>query len=104
MIKPLENRIVVCPDKNPEKTESGIYLPDEAAKQQARDVGLRGTVLQVGMRRIEATGERCDSQVAPGHRVVYGRYAGTEVKADGEDLLILREDDILAIVGTDATP
>ena len=95
---PLENRIVVAPDEEPEMSEGGVYLPDSSRKEQQRQEGLRGTVVAVGTRRIEATGERCDSQVCVGHHVLFGKYSGTEVKVDGEPMLILREDDILAII------
>ena len=99
MIVPLENRIAVRPDTEPEKSEGGVYLTDSAKGEQQRAAGMRGTVIACGIRRIDATGERCDSQVVAGHVVVFSKYAGTEIRQDGEKLVVLREDDILAIVG-----
>ena len=89
---PLGDRIVVKPlDKEDEKTGGGIIIPD-TAKEKPQE----GEVIAVGPGKLLDSGERQAPSVAVGDKVLYGKYAGTEIKYDGEDLLIVREDDILA--------
>ena len=92
-IKPLEDRILVRPEEA-ETTVSGIVIPD-TAKEKPQE----GTVLAVGPGKRSDTGELIPVDVSEGDRVVYSKYGGTEIKIDGEDLLILSARDVLAIVG-----
>lgn len=92
MLKPLADRVVIRGVDREEKTTSGIYLPD-TAKEKPQE----GEVIAVGPGRLEE-GQRVALDVKVGDRVIYSKYAGTEVKLDDQDLLILRESDILAIV------
>ena len=93
-IRPLEDRILVKPEEGEETTVSGIVIPD-TAKEKPQE----GTVLAVGPgKRSDTTGELIQVDVKEGDRVMYSKYGGTEIKVDGEELLILREDDILAIM------
>jgi chaperonin GroES len=91
-LRPLADRVVVRPVEREEKTASGIVLPD-TAKEKPQEA----EVIAVGPGRLE-DGKRVALDVKVGDRVLYSKYAGTEVKVDGEELLILRESDILAIV------
>ena len=89
-LQPLGDRVVVRSIEAEQVTASGIVLPDTAAEKPQR-----GKVLAVGAGRFE-DGKRIPPLVAKGDEVIYSKYGGTEVKLDGEDLLILRESDILA--------
>jgi chaperonin GroES len=94
-IRPLEDRILVRPEEGEETTASGIVIPD-TAKEKPQE----GTVLAVGPgKRSEDSGELIPVDVKEGDRVVYSKYGGTEIKVEGEDLLILSARDVLAIVG-----
>lgn len=92
-ITPLGDRVVVRPEPAEEKTASGLYIPD-AAKEKPQ----RGKVVSVGPGRVE-NGTKIDMTVKPDDVVLYGKYAGTEINVGDEDLLIMRETDILGIVG-----
>lgn len=92
-IQPLGDRVVIKALPLEEKTKSGIIMPD-TAKEKPQE----GEVIAVGPGRTEK-GERIALDVKVGDRVIYSKYAGTEVKYDGEEYLILRESDILAILG-----
>ena len=91
-LKPLGDRILVRSIEAEEVTASGLVLPDTAKEKPQR-----GKVLAVGEGRYE-DGKRIPLDVAEGDEVIYSKYGGTEVKIDGEDLLILRESDVLAKV------
>jgi len=91
-IKPLSDRVVVKPEPAEEKTSSGLYIPDSAKEKPQR-----GTIVAVGQGRVE-NGTKIDMTVKEGDTVLYGKYAGTEITIDGDDLLIMRESDILGIV------
>ena len=91
-IQPLGDRVVVRPEPAEEKTASGLYIPD-AAKEKPQ----RGKVVSVGPGRVE-NGNKIDMTVKPDDLVLYGKYAGTEITVGEEDLLIMRESDILGIV------
>ena len=93
-IKPLEDRIVVRPEEGEETTVSGLVIPD-TAKEKPQE----GTVLAVGPGKRSDTGELLPMDVKEGDRVMYSKYGGTEIKLDGEDLLILSARDVLAILG-----
>ncbi len=93
-LRPLGNRVVVKPIEQEERTPSGLVLP-ETAKEKPQE----GEVLAVGPGEWAEDGKtRIPLEVKVGDRVIFAKYAGTEVKVDGEKLLILRESDILAIV------
>ncbi len=92
-LRPLGDRIVVKPTPKEEMTKSGIVLPD-TAKEKPQE----GSVIAVGKGRLTDDGKRLDLEVKEGDRVIYAKYAGTEFKLDGDDVLILSEKDILAIV------
>lgn len=91
-IKPLSDRVLVQPDGAEEKTSSGIIIPDTAKEKPQR-----GTVVAVGEGRYE-NGTRIDMVVKKDDKVLYGKYAGTELTLDGVDYLIMRESDILGVV------
>ena len=93
-LKPLGDRLLVKPIEQEEKTASGIILP-ETAKEKPQE----GEVLAVGPGGRKEDGSRIAMDVEAGNRVLYAKYAGTEVKMDGVKYLILRESDVLAIVG-----
>src|SRR5438309_11647075 len=93
-LRPLSDRVVVRPLEREEVTKSGIVLPD-TAKEKPQE----GLVEAVGNGRlVEATGKREPIDLAVGDRVIYSKYAGNEVKVDEQELLILSEKDILAVV------
>jgi len=92
-LRPLGDRIVVQPTPREEMTKSGIVLPD-TAKEKPQE----GKVLAVGPGRILDDGSREAIDVQEGQRVLYAKYAGTEFKIDGDELLIISQKDILAIV------
>jgi chaperonin GroES len=89
---PLGDRVVVRPLEREEKTASGLYLPDNA-KEKPQEA----EVISVGPGRFE-DGKRIAPDVKVGDKVVFSKYSGTEVKLDGEDVLILHESDILAVI------
>ncbi|MFZ5476578.1 MAG: co-chaperone GroES [Myxococcota bacterium] len=92
-VRPLFDRILVKRNEEPTKTKSGLFLP-EAAKEKPAE----GTVIAVGNGRIADDGKVTPLTVKVGDRVIFGKYSGTEIKVEGEDRLILREDDVLGIV------
>ena len=93
-VQPLADRVVVRANDREEMTSSGIFLPD-TAKEKPQE----GTVLAVGPGRLDDKGARVKPELKVGDVVLYARYAGTEVKVDGDELLILRESDVLAVLG-----
>ncbi len=94
LLKPLGDRVVIELVESEEKTASGIVLPD-SAKEKPQE----GKVMAVGTGRILDNGERVALEVAVGDRIIFSKYAGTEVKYQGTEYLILRDSDILAVVG-----
>lgn len=90
-IEPLGDRVVVKPIPREEMTKGGIILPD-TAKEKPQE----GEVLAVGPGRMTDDGRRIPLDVKVGERVIYAKYAGTEIKIEGEEYIILRESDILA--------
>ncbi|MDH7485618.1 MAG: co-chaperone GroES [Anaerolineae bacterium] len=92
-LKPLGDRIVVKPIEREERTPSGIILP-ETAKEKPQE----GEVLAVGPGRRDDNGNRIPMEIKEGDRVLYAKYAGTEVKLDDQKLLILKESDVLALI------
>ena len=91
-IRPLDDRIVVRPIEAEEKTAGGILLPDTAKEKPQR-----GKILSVGEGRATDSGERITLTVKVGDEILYGKYAGTEIKYGGKDLKILRESEVLAL-------
>ena len=92
-LKPLGDRVVIKPTAREEMTKSGIVLPD-TAKEKPQE----GTILAVGPGRTLDDGKRESMDVKEGQKVLYAKYAGTEFKVEGDDLLIVSQKDILAIV------
>ncbi len=92
-LKPLSDRVIIEPIEQDDVTAGGIMLPDTAKEKPQK-----GNVLAVGPGTRNDAGERVAMDVAVGDIVLYAKYAGTEVKLDGEKVLVLRESDILAIV------
>ena len=90
-LKPLDDRVVVKPMEAEETTAGGIVLPD-AAKEKPQ----RGKVVAVGPGRLLESGERCAVGVKVGDQVLFGKYGGTEIEVEGQEVKILRESDILA--------
>lgn len=91
-IKPLGDRVLVQADAAEEKTSSGLYIPDTAKEKPQQ-----GTVIAVGAGKVE-NGNKIEMTVKEGDKVLYGKYAGTEVSFDGEEYLIMRESDIVGIL------
>ena len=92
-LKPLGDRVLVQPVEEEEMTASGIVLPDTAKEKPQK-----GKVLAVGDGKLDDDGKRIPLDVAEGDEVLYSKYGGTEIKVEGEDLLVLRESDVLAKV------
>lgn len=94
MIKPLADRVVIKALDREEVTKSGIVLPDTATKEKPQE----GEVIEVGTGRTLDNGQKVALEVKKGDRVIFAKYAGTEIKVDGQDYLVLSERDILAVV------
>ena len=92
-VKPLADRVVVKAIEDNEQMRGGLYIPDTAKEKPQQ-----GEVVAVGPGRVE-DGKRVEMELKVGDKVLYGKYSGTEVNLDGEQYLILRESDVLAIVG-----
>jgi chaperonin GroES len=92
-LRPLHDRIIVKRTEEEEKTTGGIIIPDTAKEKPQQ-----GKVIAVGKGKILANGKVNPMTVKKGDRVLFGKYAGTDIKIDGEEHLIMREDDILAII------
>jgi chaperonin GroES len=92
-LKPLADRVVVKPSAAEEKTKGGIILPDTAKEKP-----VIGEIVAVGPGKVSDDGKKIAMEVKVGDKVLYGKYSGTEVTVDGEDLLIMRESDVFAIV------
>ena len=90
-LQPMADRVLVKPIEREEKTKSGIFLPDTAKEKP-----MEGEVLAVGPGKVSDDGTRIPMDVKVGDMVVYAKYGGTEIKVDDDDLIILREADILA--------
>lgn len=92
-IKPLSDRVIVKPSESIEKTKGGIYVPD-TAKEKPQE----GDIVAVGPGRTTDDGKLIKMEVKVGDHILYGKYSGAEVTVEGEEYLIIRESDILAIV------
>ncbi len=94
-LRPLADRVVIEPSEGEEQTPTGIFLP-ETAKEKPQ----QGTILAVGPGRRDDSGKLIPMDVKESDKVLYAKYAGTEIKVDGKKLLILKESDILAVVNS----
>ena len=92
-VRPLDDRVLVKQSQAEEKTAGGIVLPDTAKEKPQR-----GKVIATGPGKMLDSGKRAQMGVSKGDEVFYGKYSGTEVKIDGEEYVILRESDVLAVI------
>jgi len=92
-VKPLDDRVLVKQSEAEQKTAGGIVLPDTAKEKPQR-----GKVVAVGAGKLLDSGERGKMSLKKGDEVFYGKYSGTEIKIDGEEYVILREQDVLAVI------
>lgn len=95
--RPLHDRVVVRRIEAEEKTSGGIIIPD-TAKEKPQE----GEVVAVGPGALDQNGKLIELSVSPGDRILFGKWSGTEVKIDGEDLLIMKESDILGVIEAEA--
>ncbi|MEJ5329602.1 MAG: co-chaperone GroES [Desulfobaccales bacterium] len=92
-VKPLNDRVLVKRTEEMQMTKGGIYIPDTAKEKP-----IEGKIIAVGPGKMSDQGQRMALQVKEGDRVLFSKYAGTEIKIEGEEYLMMREDDILAII------
>jgi len=92
-IRPLQDRVIVRRVEEEEKTKGGIIIPD-SAKEKPQE----GKIVAVGPGKVADNGEKIPMEVKEGDRVLFSKYAGTEIKIDGEEHMIMREDDVLGII------
>ena len=92
-IRPLHDRVIVKRLDNERKTASGIVIPENAAEKPDQ-----GEVLAVGPGKLDDSGKRVPVDVKVGDRVLFGKYAGQNVKVDGDELLVMREEDIMGVI------
>jgi chaperonin GroES len=92
-IRPLHDRVIIKREDEERTSAGGIVIPDSAAEKP-----IRGKVTAVGKGKILEGGDVRPLDVKVGDRVLFGKYSGTEVKVDGEDLLVMREEDIMAVI------
>jgi chaperonin GroES len=92
-IRPLHDRLIVKRLEEEEKTKGGIIIPDTAKEKP-----IEGKVIAVGQGRMNKDGKKIPMDVKKGDRVLFAKYGGTEVKIDGEEHLMMREDDVLAVI------
>lgn len=93
-LKPLNDRVIVKPKDSVEQTKGGVILPDTASKEKP----IEGTIVAAGPGKLNDNGERTALEVKKDDKVIFSKYAGTEIKVDEEEYLILKEEDILAII------
>jgi len=91
-LRPLHDRLVVKRAEEERTSDGGIVIPDSAAEKP-----IRGEVLAVGAGKVFDSGKVVPLDVTVGDRVLFGKYGGTEIKVEGEDLLVLREDDVMGV-------
>ena len=92
-LRPLQDRILVQRVEEEEKTKGGIIIPDTAKEKPAE-----GKVVSVGKGKVDENGKRVALEVKKGDRILFGKYSGTEVKIEGDEYLIMREEDVLGII------
>ena len=93
-IKPLADRVVVKPLDETEEMRGGLYIPDTAKEKPQQ-----GEIVAVGPGRVSDDGTRVEMELETGDKVLYGKYSGTEVTVEGQEYLIVRESDVLAVLG-----
>jgi chaperonin GroES len=93
-VRPLHDRLLVRRLEEKETAQGGIIIPDTAKEKP-----MEGKVLAVGNGRVLDSGKRLPVEVKVGDTILFGKYSGTEIKVDGEEVLVVREDEVLAIVG-----
>ena len=92
-IRPLHDRVLVRRVEDEKKSPGGIVIPDTAAEKP-----MQGEVVSVGNGKLQDNGELRPLDVKAGDKVLFGKYSGTEVKVEGEELLVMREDDVMAVI------
>lgn len=92
-IRPLHDRVVIKRMEEERTSSGGIVIPDSATEKP-----MRGEVISIGKGRVSETGELRPLDVKPGDEVLFGKYSGTEIKIDGIELLVMREDDIMGVL------
>jgi chaperonin GroES len=92
-VRPLHDRLIVKRLEEEEKTKGGIIIPDTAKEKP-----IEGKVIAAGAGRINKDGKKMPMEVKTGDRILFAKYAGTEVKMDGEEYLMMKEDDVLAVI------
>jgi chaperonin GroES len=92
-IRPLHDRVLVRRLEDEKKTPGGIVIPDTAAEKP-----MQGEVVSVGNGKLQENGELRPLDVKAGDKILFGKYSGTEVKVNGEELLVMREDDIMGVI------
>jgi chaperonin GroES len=97
-VRPLHDRIIVRRLDEGEQKIGGIIIPDSAKEKPQQ-----GKILAVGDGKVTEDGKRIAMDVKPGHVILFGKYSGQDIKIDGEDYLIVKEDEVLAVIDSDAT-
>jgi chaperonin GroES len=92
-LRPLQDRILVQRVKEEEKTKGGIIIPDTAKEKP-----VEGRVIATGIGKLSEEGKRIALEVKKGDRILFGKYSGNEIKIEGEEYLIMREDDVLGVI------
>lgn len=92
-LRPLHDRVIIKRTEEDRTSPGGIVIPDTATEKP-----IRGEVVAAGKGKLLESGELRPLDVKPGDKVLFGKYSGTEVKVDGKDLLVMREDDIMAVI------
>jgi len=92
-LRPLQDRILVQRVKEEEKTKGGIIIPDTAKEKP-----VEGRVIAVGIGKLSEKGNRIALDIQKGDRILFGKYSGNEIKIEGEEYLIMREDDVLGVI------
>ncbi|MEZ4381804.1 MAG: co-chaperone GroES [Nannocystaceae bacterium] len=92
-VRPLNDRILVKRLAEETKTAGGLFIPDSAKEKPSR-----GEIIAVGHGKLDDSGKRVPLEVKAGEKILFGKYAGTEIKLEGEEHIILREDDVLAVI------
>ena len=92
-IRPLQDRLIVRRLDSEEKTAGGLYIPDSAKEKPQQ-----GEVVAVGKGKVKEDGTAIPMDIKKGDKILFGKYSGTEIKLDGEELLIMREDEVLGVI------
>lgn len=92
-VRPLADRVLVRPLEAEEKTEGGIIIPDNAKEKPQK-----GEIVAIGEGKISDSGQKITMTLKNGDKVLYGKYSGTEISVEGEDYLIMRESDVMAVI------